>query len=50
MEEKEITQIIGTTPPKYVRGKEGMGGGGQQISRKDITIGKVVESKVFQEG
>jgi len=27
-----------------------MGGGGQQISRKDITINKVVQSKAFQDG
>lgn len=40
-DKKEVSSILGTEPPKYVRGKEGLGGGGSMYAHKNQSASRL---------
>ena len=48
-EEREMSSILGTEPPKYVRGKEGLGGGGSMYEHKNISAARLENSHIYKE-
>ena len=48
-DKKEVSSILGTAPPKYVRGKEGLGGGGSMYAHKNLAAARLENSNIYRD-